>query len=630
MPSVSSRRKLLVAVSSLAVVASFAFAGSAAAGQIDTTAPDAPGSFTAEDALVSNPVSTTVDFTLSEEGGTVECRFNDGDWGACTSVVGTAGKFTVTDLTGGEQSIAVRQTDEASNTSNVGSVYLAPKLIDAPVGLLTKSGPEFKAAHASSGVLWCKFETANFNSGSFDPCFDEPGPSYLSASHLSVARGVPADGVTTDTFTACSPDCAADGSYAVSYKQVIDGKSSLVSKATWVQDTTGPRMSDLTGRPASITNSGSASVSFTSEEENVTFECSVDSGAYAACTSPKVLNDLPDGEHRLDVRAVDAIGNHGDSVFATWTVDATAPAAPTVTSPANSSFSGTTVPFTASGEQGARFVCSLDGGAFTNCPSSNASPGDKGTITVGWNTKLHWGESPGWASLALGVDVPNDGPSWAPAFLPASSFPDGVTFLTFFAALGYGSYAPSCEVAAQLLEQQKTLFVFGVTNGDSPPTTYNSFALDCSSTLAEVGAGGPAQFKSLSNGQHTLTVKQVDRAGNESSAITRTWTVGTAPHPGPVLSKAPVLSKVGLKFNFKTRVTTLLLNAAADTRVPGNSVKWVEYFSHEKRPAANAVQHPAKIRQYATTVTLRAGEVAFWVRVKDTKGKWSGWYSTRK
>jgi hypothetical protein len=73
-----------------------------------------------------------------------------------------------------------------------------------------------------------------------------------------------------------------------------------------------------------------------------------------------------------------------------------------------------------------------------------------------------------------------------------------------------------------------------------------------------------------------------------------------------------------------------LLNAAADTRVPGNSIKWIEYYSHPKRPHANAVQNPGKIRKYATTVILPPKEVAFWVRVKDTKGKLSVWYQTKK
>ena len=90
------------------------------------------------------------------------------------------------------------------------------------------------------------------------------------------------------------------------------------------------------------------------------------------------------------------------------------------------------------------------------------------------------------------------------------------------------------------------------------------------------------------------------------------------------------MSKVGLKLNFKTRVTTLTLKAAADTRIRGNSIKWIEYSNQAKRPAANAVQSPARIRTYATTVALRAGEVAFWVRVKDTNRQWSGWYSTKQ
>jgi hypothetical protein len=97
----------------------------------------------------------------------------------------------------------------------------------------------------------------------------------------------------------------------------------------------------------------------------------------------------------------------------------------------------------------------------------------------------------------------------------------------------------------------------------------------------------------------------------------------------PVLAAPRLSSKVGLKVNFKTRVTTLSLYATADTAGGPNSVKWVEYYSREKRPAANAPQNPVKIRKYSTTVVLPAREVAFWVRVKDTKGKWSGWYSTK-
>ncbi len=132
----------------------------------------------------------------------------------------------------------------------------------------------------------------------------------------------------------------------------------------------------------------------------------------------------------------------------------------------------------------------------------------------------------------------------------------------------------------------------------------------------------PLALTGLNLGSHTVRVKQTDEAGNISTEATANWTI--------VAVNAPrLLAKVGLKVNTKTKVTTLTLKASADTTGGRNSVKWIEYFSHEPRPAANAAPHPNKIRQYATTVVLRAGEVAFWVRVKDTNGKWSGWYSTK-
>jgi hypothetical protein len=97
-----------------------------------------------------------------------------------------------------------------------------------------------------------------------------------------------------------------------------------------------------------------------------------------------------------------------------------------------------------------------------------------------------------------------------------------------------------------------------------------------------------------------------------------------------VATDAPnLIAKVGLNFNLKTRVTTLTLNATADTGAGANSIKWIEYYSHPRRPAANARQNPDKIRTYSRTVVLPAREVAFWVRVKDTKNRWSGWYSTK-
>ena len=78
--------------------------------------------------------------------------------------------------------------------------------------------------------------------------------------------------------------------------------------------------------PTGLTNAASATFTFSSNEDNVTFECSDDGGAYVACTSPHNLTGLAQGPHMFAVRATDA-ANHTDQTAATrsWTVDTIAP-----------------------------------------------------------------------------------------------------------------------------------------------------------------------------------------------------------------------------------------------------------------------------------------------------------------
>jgi len=133
----------------------------------------------------------------------------------------------------------------------------------------------------------------------------------------------------------------------------------------------------------------------------------------------------------------------------------------------------------------------------------------------------------------------------------------------------------------------------------------------------------PSHLTGLEPGDHTFNVTQRDASGNVSEPATAEWTVIE-------LGEPTIQSRVRLRFNFQTRVTTLKLSAVADTRIAGNSIEWVEYFSHPRRPSARARQNERKMRPYATSVVLPAKEVAFWVRFKDARGKWSGWHWTKK
>ena len=86
----------------------------------------------------------------------------------------------------------------------------------------------------------------------------------------------------------------------------------------------GPATS-FSSTPPDTTDDSTPRFEFGSPTPGTTFECSLDGGAFAACSSPLETGALPDGGHRLEVRAVDVAGNRDGSPAAdTFTVDAVA------------------------------------------------------------------------------------------------------------------------------------------------------------------------------------------------------------------------------------------------------------------------------------------------------------------
>src|SRR5438132_943341 len=101
-------------------------------------------------------------------------------------------------------------------------------------------------------------------------------------------------------------------------------------------DTTAPAVPAITGSPANPTKQTSATFTFTGEA-GATFQCALDAGAFAVCSSGvNYPGPLADGSHTFQVKQTDVAGNTGVAASYTWTVDTTAPAAPSITaSPAN-------------------------------------------------------------------------------------------------------------------------------------------------------------------------------------------------------------------------------------------------------------------------------------------------------
>jgi hypothetical protein len=137
-----------------------------------------------------------------------------------------------------------------------------------------------------------------------------------------------------------------------------------------------PPETTITSGPTGPTAQRRPVFGFTSEG-GATFECSIDSAAFAACTSPFTPSaDLADGPHVFAVRASDNASPNPPNVDPTpatrsFTVDATAP---TVTVAGKAKVKtkkkrGKAVLTLTASEPGASFQCKLDNAAFVPCSS---------------------------------------------------------------------------------------------------------------------------------------------------------------------------------------------------------------------------------------------------------------------
>jgi len=261
--------------------------------------------------------------------------------------------------------------------------------------------------------------------------FEAEGPGGGGGGgYVALSGGTPAavsviGGLGGTTDSAGVNEFPSNGASA-GHAGVAAGDATTLQYCSVVLDTT------ITSAPAKLTNVAAATFTFSSPQSGVTFECSLDGGAFADCecrldggtygscaASYTTPSDLAGGSHTLDVRAKDASGNVDDTpAHYDWTLDLVAPQTYILTGPADAGASSTghfTFSSDETGELGVSYQCRLDStndADFATCPADYTISGlADGSHTLDVRAKDAAGNvdatpaSYTWEVHALGLDA---------------------------------------------------------------------------------------------------------------------------------------------------------------------------------------------------------------------------------
>ncbi|MGI9019915.1 MAG: FG-GAP-like repeat-containing protein [Solirubrobacterales bacterium] len=229
---------------------------------------------------LTNDPQPTFEFSADEEAE-FECRFDGAAYAPCSE----RGSHTPEQaLNDGPHVFEVRATDAAGNRASAARSFTvdtaAPdtRIESAPGPLTSDSTPSFEFSANKPGA---EFE-CSLDAALFAPC---SSPREL---------GPLADGA--HTFRVRAIDRAGN----------VDPTP---ASRTFTVDTTPPDTQIDSGpKPRSTKRTPTFTFSSPGHPE-ASFECKLDAGPFAACTSPRKLSRLAFGSHTFQVRAIDAAGN---------------------------------------------------------------------------------------------------------------------------------------------------------------------------------------------------------------------------------------------------------------------------------------------------------------------------------
>jgi Subtilase family/Bacterial Ig-like domain len=444
----------------------------------DTTITSGPDGLT-------NDSTPTFHFSSTEAGSSFECRIDAGTFAPCTS------PYTAATLADGPHTFYVQATDEAGNTDPTPASRSFTVDTQAPDTSIT-SGP--------AGPTDDSTPTFGFSS---------PDPEASFECHFDSQAFAACSGA--GTHTPSLPLADGPHTFYVRATDKAGNTDPTPASRSFTIDTQAPDTS-ITSGPEGPTNDTEPSFDFTSTEAGSSFECRIDLGSFASCTSPYTAATLADGAHTFYVRAKDEAGNTDlTPASRSFTVDTLPPAAP----------SGlTTVPAS---------------------PANDNAPLVSGQAETGSTVKVYRAPT---SSDCVPANVAASGgaASFASTGLSVSVADNSTTTFRANATDAAGN-ASGCSISSIVYSEDSqppdttiTSGPEGVTDDSTPtfgfssPDPQASFEcrFDSQAFAACSGASTHTPSKPLLDGIHTFEVRAIDQAGNtDPTPASRTFTVNT-------------------------------------------------------------------------------------------------------
>jgi Bacterial Ig-like domain len=279
-----------------------------------------------------------------------------------------------------------------------------------------------------------------------------------------------------------------------------------------------PPAPTIDSAPRQYTNATAAAFSFTDTNPLVTFQCELDGGGFAPCTSGVIYVGLSEGQHTFGVKAVDTLTNESAVTSYTWTVDTTPPPPPVITGPPSPSNSSSATFSFADADPTVSFHCNLDAHGFPKCSNPQTFTGlADGAHTLSARAVDAAGNESSVSSYTWAIDTK---PPPQPTIVSGPPQPSGASDAQFAFSDPEAGVGYRCQ-------------------------------LDGGGFLS---CPNPQTYLSLSDGTHTVVVEAVDAAGNVSDPTPPySWLIDTVRPVVALTDKpAPVTNRRSATFSFSS------------------------------------------------------------------------------